>query len=80
MGEHGRPIFGNVLVKQDASLSIAQPPRQRSLPVQEWEIAQILAIMFEGVQDPGSRGRPSAQFAIQARERDTTTEALRQWP
>jgi hypothetical protein len=61
MGEHGRP----------ASLSIAQRPRLRSLPVQEWEIAQSLAIMFdqvEGVQDPGSRGRPSAQFAIEARE------------
>jgi hypothetical protein len=45
--------------------------RLRSFPVQEWEIAQSLAIMFdqvEGMQDPGSRGRPSAQFAIHARE------------
>jgi hypothetical protein len=41
MGEHGKTIFVNVLVKQDASLSIAQQARQRSVPVQELEIAQI---------------------------------------
>jgi hypothetical protein len=44
MGEGGRPIFCDVLVEQDASLSIAQEPRQRSLPVQEWKLTQILAI------------------------------------
>jgi hypothetical protein len=59
MGEHGRPIFGNVFVKQNASLSIEQQPRQRGLPVQEWEIAQILAIKLdqvERVEDCGSSG------------------------
>jgi hypothetical protein len=40
MGEHGRPILGNVFVKPDASLSIAQEPRQRSLAVEEWAIAR----------------------------------------
>jgi hypothetical protein len=38
MGEHDRSIFGNVLVKQDASLSIAQEPRRCSLPLQEWRL------------------------------------------
>jgi hypothetical protein len=37
-GEHERSIFGDVLVKQDASLSIAQEPRQCSLPLQEWRL------------------------------------------
>jgi hypothetical protein len=35
MGEHNRPVFDNVFVKQDAGLSIAQQARQRGLPVQE---------------------------------------------
>jgi hypothetical protein len=59
MGEHSRPILGDVFVQQDASLGIAQQARQRSLPVQEWDIAQILAIMLdqvEGVEDCGSSG------------------------
>jgi flagellar basal body P-ring protein FlgI len=43
MREHGQPIFDNVFVKQDA-LSIAQQPRQCSLPVQEREFTKILAI------------------------------------
>jgi hypothetical protein len=33
MGEHGRPILGDVFVQQDACLGMAQQPRQRSLPV-----------------------------------------------
>ncbi len=45
MGEHGQPIFDNVFVQQDACLGVAQQPRQCSLPIQEWEIAQILAVM-----------------------------------
>jgi hypothetical protein len=52
MRKDGSAIFDNVFIKRDASLSIAQQPRQRSLSVQEWEIAQIPA---EGVED---RGRP----------------------
>jgi hypothetical protein len=31
MGEHGRPIFGDVLVEQDACLGLAQQSRQRGL-------------------------------------------------
>jgi hypothetical protein len=31
IGEHGRPIFGDVLVEQDAGLGIAQQPRQAAL-------------------------------------------------
>jgi hypothetical protein len=54
IGEHGRPIFGDVLVEQDAGLGIAQQPRQRSLAVEEREIAQILAIMLDQVE--GRRG------------------------
>jgi hypothetical protein len=58
MGEHGRPIFGNVLVEQDASLSILAdaPPR---LALKKRVIAQILAIMLdqiECIEDCGSSG------------------------
>jgi hypothetical protein len=35
MGEYGSPIVGNVFVKQDASLGIAQQPRQRGLAIDE---------------------------------------------
>jgi hypothetical protein len=65
MGEHGRFIFGNMSVKQDANLSVAQEPRQRSLPVQEREIAQILAIMLdqvEGLEDRCSSRLSAAQL------------------
>jgi hypothetical protein len=43
----GGAIFDNVFVKQDASLSIAQQPRQRSLSVQERAIAHVLAVSRE---------------------------------
>jgi hypothetical protein len=65
MGEHGKTIFVNVLVKQDASLSIAQQARERSLSVQERESAQILAIMLdkvEGVENRGSGGITTGQL------------------
>jgi hypothetical protein len=65
MRENGRPIFDNVFIKQDASLSIAQQPRQRSLPAQEWKITQILAVMLdnvEGVEDRSSSGLPMEQL------------------
>jgi hypothetical protein len=42
---------GDVLVERDASLSIA-----RCLPVQQWEIAQILAIVRDQVEGVGDRG------------------------
>ena len=54
MGEHGKAIFGNVLVKQDASLSIEQQPRQRSLALKKRLIAHVVAIMLdqvEGIED-----------------------------
>jgi hypothetical protein len=62
MGEHGRPILGDVFVQQDACLGLAQQSRKRRLAVEEWEIAQIPAIMFdqiEGIEDRGSSRRPS---------------------
>jgi hypothetical protein len=46
----GCAIFDNVFVKQDASLSIAQQPRQRSLSVQERAIAHVLAVMLGEVE------------------------------
>jgi hypothetical protein len=46
MGEHGRPILGDVFVEQDARFGLAQQPRQRCLPVQEWEIAQLQELTF----------------------------------
>jgi hypothetical protein len=46
MCEDGRAVLGDVFVQQDASLGIAQQARQSSLPVQEWETAQI---QVEGV-------------------------------
>jgi hypothetical protein len=42
MGEHGRPILGDVFVQQDASFGLAQEPRQRRLAVEERAIPQIL--------------------------------------
>jgi hypothetical protein len=59
MGEHGRAILGDVSVKQDACLGIAQQPRQHSLALKKRAIAQILAIMLdkvEGIKDGGSSG------------------------
>jgi hypothetical protein len=64
MGEHGRPILGNVFVQQDADLGIAQQARQRGLAVEERQIAQILAIMLdqvERVEDRGSSGLTMGQ-------------------
>jgi hypothetical protein len=48
MGEHGKPIFGNVFVKQDAGLSIAQQADQRGLAFEERAIA--LLDQVEGVE------------------------------
>jgi hypothetical protein len=45
MFEHRRAIPGDMFVEQDARLGIAQQLRQRSLPIQERDIAQILAII-----------------------------------
>ena len=43
----GGAILGNVFVKQDASLSIAQQACQRGLAFEERAIAQNLAIMLD---------------------------------
>jgi hypothetical protein len=43
-----RAVLGNVFIEQDASLDIAQQPRQRILAVEEWAIAHVLS-------DPGCR-------------------------
>jgi hypothetical protein len=54
-----------LLAEQDARFSLAQQPHERSLPVQEWEIAQILAIMLDQVarvEDRGSSGLPTGQL------------------
>jgi hypothetical protein len=56
-----KPIFGNVFGKQDACLDVAQQSRQSSLPVQEREIAKILAVMLdqvEGLENRGMGSRP----------------------
>jgi hypothetical protein len=45
VGKDRRAVLGDVLVEQDARLGIAQQLRQRSLPIQERDIAQILAII-----------------------------------
>jgi hypothetical protein len=50
-----------VFVEQDARLGIAKQPRQRSLAVEEWALAQIVAIMLdqvEGIEDCGMGSRP----------------------
>ena len=63
--EGGRVVLGDVFVEQDASLGIAQQPRQRSLAVEEWAIAHVLAVMLdevEEVKDCGSSGPPTAQL------------------
>jgi hypothetical protein len=45
--EHGRAIFGDVLIKQDTGLHAAQQARQCSLAVEERAIAEIPAIMLD---------------------------------
>jgi len=63
--EDDRVVLGDVFVEQDASLGIAQQPRQRSLAVEEWAIAHVLAVMLdevEEVKDCGSSGLPTAQL------------------
>jgi hypothetical protein len=65
MGEHAQPILDDVLVNQDARFGLARQPRQRRLSVQEWEIAQILAVRLdqvEGLADRGSSGLTTAQL------------------
>jgi hypothetical protein len=65
MGEGGRPIFCDVLVEHDATLSIAQESRQRSLPFQERKLTQILAIVLdkvEGAEDRSSSGLTTGQL------------------
>jgi hypothetical protein len=49
IGEHGRPIFSDVLVEQDASLRIAQEPRQGCLTVEELATMQN-SIMLDQVE------------------------------
>jgi hypothetical protein len=64
MGEHGRPILGDVFLKPDASLGIAQP-RQRVLASRKWAIAHILAVMLDQIEriDDRSMGSlPSAEL------------------
>src|SRR5262249_56844894 len=36
MREHGKAVFGDVFIEQDASLDISQQPHQRGLAVEEW--------------------------------------------
>jgi hypothetical protein len=63
--EHGRPVFRDVFVEQDAGFEIAQQLRQHDLPVQEWEIAQILAIKLdqvESIEDCGLSGLSAGQL------------------
>jgi hypothetical protein len=50
MGEHRRPILGDVVVAQDASIGLAQQPRQRGLALKERATAQIVAIMLDQVE------------------------------
>jgi hypothetical protein len=57
--EHGRPILGDVFVKQDAGLGIAESSRQRSLAFEKRESAQILAIMLDKVERVEDRGSSS---------------------
>jgi len=65
MLEHRSAVLGNVFVEQDARLDMAQQPRQRGFAVEEWTIAQILAVMLdqiEGIEDRGTRGVPLAEI------------------
>ena len=63
--EHCRAVPGDVFIEQDASIAIAQQPRQGSLAVEKRPLAQILAIEFdqvEGVEDRAMRSLTSAQI------------------
>jgi hypothetical protein len=55
MGD-ARPILGDMFVQQDTRFGLAQQLRQRRLPVQELENAQILAIMFDPLNDVATGG------------------------
>jgi hypothetical protein len=78
MGEDGRPIFDNVFVKQDASLSIAQQACQRGLAFEERATAQILAITLdqvEGVEDRSSSGLSMGQLSNRDKPSGPSTTA-----
>ena len=56
--EDDSTVLNDVFV-EDASLGIAQQPRQRGLAGEEWTITQVLAVVLdqvEGVKDRGVRG------------------------
>jgi hypothetical protein len=42
-------VVRDVFVEEDAHVGIAQQPRQRGLAVEEWAIAQIIAVMLDQV-------------------------------
>jgi hypothetical protein len=63
--EDGRVIPGKVSVEKDAPLRSRAADAARAGSVQEWEIAQILAIVLdqiEGVEDRGSSGLSPGQL------------------
>jgi len=65
MCEDGRAVLSEMFVEQDASVGLAQQPRQRGLAVEERPITQILAItpdQIKRVEDRGSRSLPAAQL------------------
>jgi hypothetical protein len=63
--EDDRAVLRDVFIELDASLGIAQQPRQRSLAIKKRATAQILAIKLdqvERIEDCGSSGRSTGQL------------------
>jgi len=50
MLEHCRTIPDDVFIQKDARVGIAQQARQRRLAVEEWTLAQIVAVMLDQVE------------------------------
>ncbi len=65
--EDDRTILSEVFIEQDASLSVAEEPRQRVLTVEKRKIALILAVMLDEVEAIESRrigGLPGQGWSV----------------
>jgi hypothetical protein len=71
MGEDGRAI-DDVFVQKDSQFGIAQSPRECRLSIEKRAITGFLTVVLdqvEGIEDRGTRRRPSAQRCTAKRSR-----------
>src|SRR5258708_9344849 len=69
--KYGRAILGDVFVKQDAGLGIAQQSRKHGLAIEKRPIAQVLAIVLDQIK--GVEHSPYARHPVDATRRIVTS-------